>query len=97
MVIGISSKIIPCGGIEYYTLGVKGDSLSLVRPVSNSIDLYSNGRWIIAKYHSLCPCGKHISPKENLWYVPYKKQAYCQSCGYSIYPPDLKKLLDIDP
>lgn len=59
------------------------------------MDLYSNGKWIVAKYHSNCKCGQHINPGDDLWFIPYKKETWCTKCGHSLYPPALKKLLNI--
>lgn len=58
-------------------------------------DLYASGRWIVAKYHSACPCGKYIIPGDDLWYVPYQKKGYCSTCKKQTYPKELKDLLDI--
>ena len=56
--------------------------------------LFANGRWLTAKYHSTCSCGHHISPGDDLWFVPYKKPQ-CSTCGHKDYPQGLKDLLGI--
>ena len=63
------------------------------RAISQVGDLYSRGRWLKAKYSSICKCGNTIKPGDDLWYVPYQKRSFCYQCGASNYSDDLKALL----
>ena len=43
---------------------------------------YSNSpRWIRAKYHGRCYCGKEIVPGDRVMYYPIGKKVACQHCG----------------
>jgi hypothetical protein len=56
-------------------------------------DLYYNGKWIVAKHHSSCKCGNHISPGDDIWYIPIDKKVSCAPCKRQTYPKELKELL----
>ena len=61
---------------------------------------YSNAsRWIRAKYHGRCHCGKEINPGDRAMYYPTGKRIACTRCGreteFRITEEDLNAILKI--
>ncbi len=63
------------------------------RRILAETNLYATGRWIKAKFPSICSCGNHINLGDECWYIPYQHKVKCETCEKRNYPSELKTLL----
>jgi len=38
--------------------------------------------WIVARFQSVCSCGKNIRKGDKAFYYPARKRAICETCGH---------------
>ena len=51
--------------------------MSYSRRIKRGKDPY----WIIARFNSICSCGKSITKGEDIFYYPNCRKAICSDCG----------------
>jgi len=62
---------------------------------SNYSNYHRDPRWIIAKFNSICSCGKKIKRGDRIYYYPSEREAVCDICGKA-GEYDLKKEISMD-